>query len=107
MRTDHVVILITAPAQEEAQKIARMLLERRKAACVNIVPSVDSLFWWHGQLDSAREALLVVKTRAALVDQVVELVKQVHSYSTPEVIALPILSGNDDYLKWIQAETRE
>ena len=107
MTAEHVVIFVTAPNSEEAQKIAHALLERRKAACANIVPSVASLFWWQGELDAAREALIIVKTRAARVDQVVQLVKQVHSYATPEVIALPILSGNDDYLRWIEAETRE
>ncbi len=107
MSLDSVVILVTAPTREEAQKIAHLLLERRKVACVNIVPMVDSIFWWQGQLDSAQEALLLMKTRVALIEGVVELVKQVHSYSTPEVIALPILSGNADYLKWVQEETRD
>jgi len=102
-----VVILVTAPTREEAQKIAQLLLERRKVACVNILPMVDSAFWWKGQLDSAQESLLLMKTRAVLTEQVVELVKQVHSYATPEVIALPIVSGNADYLKWIQEETRD
>jgi periplasmic divalent cation tolerance protein len=83
-----------------------LLLERRKAACVNVIPMVDSVFWWRGRLDSGQEMLLIVKTRAALVSQVVQLVKQVHSYTTPEVIALPIISGNEEYLTWIQEETR-
>jgi len=102
-----VVILVTAPTREEAQKIAQLLLERRKVACVNILPMVDSFFWWQGQLDFAQETLLLMKTRSVLAEQVVELVKQVHSYTTPEVIALPIVSGNADYLKWIQEETRD
>lgn len=106
MSTGEVVILVTAPTREEAQRIAQLLLERRKAACVNIVPMVDSVFWWQGRLDSGQEVLLIVKTRAALVSQVVQLVRQVHSYTTPEVIALPIISGNEEYLTWIQAETR-
>jgi periplasmic divalent cation tolerance protein len=106
LSVDSVVILITAPTKDEGQKIAQLLLERRKAACVNIVPGVDSLFWWQGTLDSAQEVLLIVKTRAELTKQVVELVKQVHSYTTPEVIALPIVTGSEDYLSWIHEETR-
>jgi periplasmic divalent cation tolerance protein len=105
--TGKIVILVTAGSEEEARKIAELLLERRKAACVNVVPGVDSSFWWQGKLGSARESLLIVKARASLLPEIIELVKSIHSYEVPEIIALPIIGGNEDYLKWIDDEVEE
>ena len=101
-----VAIFVTAGDEDEARKIAQVLLDERKAACVNIVPTVFSSYWWQGRKEEAMESLLIVKTRESLVDDVVELVKRNHSYSVPEVIALPVAGGNADYLKWVQDETR-
>ncbi|MGA8849610.1 MAG: divalent-cation tolerance protein CutA [Dehalococcoidia bacterium] len=100
-KADKVVVLITASSEGEAHKIAELLVNGKKAACVNIVPRVDSLFWWKGKLDSARESLLLVKTKASLFPEIVELVKRTHSYEVPEIIALPIIAGSEDYLKWL------
>lgn len=100
----YVVIFITTGADEEAQLISRVLLEQKKAACVNIIPEVNSLFWWKSKIDSSRESLLVVKTKASLVDEVVQVVKEVHSSDVPEIIALPIVGGSRDYLDWIDKE---
>jgi periplasmic divalent cation tolerance protein len=99
-----VVILITTSIDEEAERIANKLLTQRKAACVNIIPKVRSLFRWKGELDSADEAVLIVKTKASLVDQIVSLVREAHSYEVPEVIALPLIGGNRDYLNWMSDE---
>ena len=101
-----VVLMITAGSEEEAYKIAELLVNERNAACVNIVPQVDSLFSWKGKLDSAHESLLLVKTRASLLSQVISLVKQVHSYEVPEIIALPIVGGSKEYLKWLDSACR-
>ena len=100
----YIVVLITTGTPEEAQRIAAVLLEERKAACVNIVPRVSSRFWWRGELDSAEESLLLVKTKASLLDEVVTLVKDAHSYDVAEVIALPIVGGSQDYLDWMGGE---
>ena len=97
----HIVVFITAADAEEARLIADVLLQQKKAACVNIVPGLSSLFWWRDKIDSAKESLLIVKTRASLLDEIVELVKEIHSYDNPEVIALPIVGGSDDYLEWL------
>ena len=105
--TGKIVIFVTTSTEEEAHRIAELLLGRRKAACVNIVPRIDSSFWWQGKLDSARESLLIIKTRASLLSEIIELVKSVHSYAVPEIIALPIIGGNEDYLKWIDDEVEE
>jgi len=102
----YVVLLITTATVEEAQRISKVLLEQRKIACVNIVPRVSSLFWWHDKLDSAEESLLIVKTKASLLNEIVPLVKEIHSYDIPELIALPIIGGNQDYLEWIRKEVR-
>ncbi len=99
--------MITTDTEEEAHHIAELLVNQRKAACVNIVPRVDSLFRWHGNLDSAQESLLIVKSKASLLPEIVSLVKGVHTYEVPEIIALPIISGNEDYLKWIDSEVEE
>ena len=98
----YIVLFITAANAEEAQQISRVLLEQKKAACVNIVPKVKSLFWWEGKIDSEQENLLIVKTKASLLPEIISLVKQVHSYTVPEIIALPIVGGNQDYLDWIE-----
>ena len=96
-----VVVFFTASGDVEAHKIAGLLVNGKKAACVNIVPRVDSLFWWEGKLDAAQESLLIVKTKASLFPEIVELVRGAHSYEVPEIIALPIIAGSEDYLKWL------
>jgi len=103
--TDIVLFITTADA-EEARRIADVLVKKRKAACVNIVPGVSSLFWWQGKVEKTDESLLMVKSRASLLNQIVKLVKQHHSYDVPEIIALPIIGGNPDYLEWIGKELK-
>lgn len=105
MKENYLVVFITAGTSEEAGRIADILVGERKAACVNIVPGVHSQFWWQGKIDAATEALLIVKTKASLLDELVRLVKENHSYEVPEVVALPISGGNPDYLKWIDEVT--
>ena len=102
-----VVVFVTTSGEEEAEKIASLLLEQRKAACVNVIPRVRSRFWWQGKLDSVQESLLIIKTRAALVPELTEVVKKAHSYTVPEIVALPIVAGNKDYLDWVDQETNQ
>ncbi|MCJ7670148.1 MAG: divalent-cation tolerance protein CutA [Dehalococcoidia bacterium] len=104
--TDRIIVLITVGSEEEAHKIAELLVNEKKAVCINIVPGVDSLFWWEGKLDSARESLLLVKTKASLFSEIISLVKEIHSYEVPEIIALPIIGGSEDYLKWLDTACR-
>lgn len=103
---DNLVVFITAATAEEASRIADILVSERKAACVSIISGLHSRFWWQGKIDSADEALLIVKTKAGLLDELIGLVKQNHSYEVPEVVALPIVGGNQDYLKWIGEEVK-
>ena len=101
-KSEYIVVFITAGSAEEAQRISKILLERKKAACVNIIDKVNSHFWWEGKLDSAQENLLIAKTKDSLLSDIINLVKEAHGYSVPEIIALPIVGGNQDYLEWIE-----
>ena len=101
-----IVILVTTSNNEEARRIAGELLNQRKAACINIMSGVSSLFWWQGKLDSADENLLIIKTEASLLNETVTLIRQIHSYEVPEIIALPIVGGNQDYLEWVCKEVK-
>lgn len=98
----YTVALVTVPSQEEGQRIARAVLEQRLAACVNLVPGIQSLFWWEGRLDESLETLMVIKTKEALLPRLIETVKGLHSYTVCEVIGLPIIQGNKAYLDWIE-----
>lgn len=100
----YLVVLVTVAGSDEAHKIASELLSHRKAACVNIVPGVSSLFRWQGRLETAEESLLIIKTKASQLNEIVTLVRQVHSYQVPEIIALPVVGGNQDYLDWVGGE---
>jgi periplasmic divalent cation tolerance protein len=95
------VVLVTASSEKEAREIGMNLLKDKLAACVNIVPKISSSYWWKGKIETASESLLILKTMASRTAQLIRKVKTLHSYSVPEVIALPILEGNPDYLRWI------
>lgn len=98
----HIVVLITTKDTKEAQKIAKGLLNKKLVACVNTIAGVNSFFWWNGKIDKAKEVLLMAKTRKSHFSKIVKEVKRLHSYDVPEVIALPVAAGNQDYLKWIE-----
>ena len=101
----HVAVCVTTPSAAEAEAIGRAAVEARLAASVNIVPHIASLYRWDGALRQGDEAMLWAKTRADLVAPLTAMVKEMHSYACPCVIALPISGGNADYLAWIDAET--
>lgn len=98
------VVLVTTQDLDSANVIAGELIEQRKAACVNIIREVNSLFRWEGKVDAEQEALLVVKTRSSALPGLIGLIKRLHSYDVPEVIALPIVDGLGDYLEWLDTE---
>ena len=102
----HIVVLVTASSREEADKIAQGLLEEKLAACVNIVEGLESRFWWQGKIDSAKELLLIIKTRKTLFNKLAKKVRSLHSYTVPEIIAIPIISGSKAYLDWINDCTK-
>jgi periplasmic divalent cation tolerance protein len=102
----YTVIFVTAAHKKEARRIAEALLNKRLAACVNILDDVESLFRWQGKIDKAKEALLIIKSRKQKLPQVIRVVKSMHSYQVPEIIALPLSGGYKPYLKWIDESLR-
>jgi periplasmic divalent cation tolerance protein len=97
----YTVIFITVGDGQEAASIARALVEERLAACVNILGGVHSIFRWGGRVDEAEEILLIVKSSDALLEDIVKRVKDLHGYSNPEIVALPVIGGSGDYLDWV------
>jgi periplasmic divalent cation tolerance protein len=102
MKREYVVILVTAGNEEEGRKIAKELLKKKWAACINILPGVDSHFLWKGKIEKANESFLIIKTKKSYLKKIIKLIKALHSYEVPEIIALPIVGGNRDYLGWIE-----
>jgi periplasmic divalent cation tolerance protein len=99
--TDKRVILSTAGSEDEARKIAQHLMEHQLAACVNILPGMESIYRWQGRVESAREWLLLIKTTAEKFPAVRDAIRQVHSYELPECMAIAIEDGSEKYLQWI------
>jgi len=97
---------MTAGSLEEAREIGRALVEARLSACINIIDSMQSLYWWEDQVREDREVVFIAKTVSRLVPGLVELVKSRHSYECPCVVSLPITGGNQDFLDWIIQQTR-
>jgi periplasmic divalent cation tolerance protein len=106
MKNNLLIVLITTPSIVVGKQIATALVENRLAACVNLLPSVSSIFHWEGAISHEEEVLLIAKTRADLFDdQFIPAVLSLHPYQVPEIIALPVIKGNQKYLDWIEAET--
>lgn len=102
----HVVVLVTAPDLETARLLARHALEARLAACANLVPGLESHYWWQGRLEHGAEVLMIFKTTRPRLAALEKLVLQQHPYDTPEFVVLPLAAGNTRYLDWISASVR-
>jgi len=102
-----VFVYTTWPSIVEAEQAGRALVERRLAACVNILPGMISLYWWEGKLERGEEVVMIVKTRASLADKVEAAVKELHSYTTPAILVMPLESVEKTYLEWLMAETED
>src|ERR1700735_4463377 len=100
--TNALLGMVTCSTRAEARKVAKAILKKKLAACVNIVGGLESHYWWKGKLENAREHLLLIKTTRARTVGVTRTVKAVHSYEVPEVIFLPIVAGETNYLKWLR-----
>ena len=105
MLTEYTVVVITAPNEEEAARISHALVGERLAACVNIIRSVRSIYRWQGRIEDAQEVLLIAKTKRVLFERLRKRVKELHTYSVPEIIALPLVEGDEEYLNWLGQET--
>ncbi|HTF56441.1 MAG TPA: divalent-cation tolerance protein CutA [Planctomycetota bacterium] len=100
------ILLVTAPDARSAARISDALVGERLAACVTVVPGARSTYRWKGKIERAREAVLLVKTRAALVRRVERRVRELHPYEVPEILALPVTAGEKRYMKWIEESTK-
>ena len=105
--TDKRIVLSTAGSEEEARKIAHHLVERQLAACVNIVPQIESVYRWQGKMESSREWLLLIKTSARMFPEVREAIRDLHSYEVPECISVEIDEGSPAYLQWIAESVKQ
>jgi periplasmic divalent cation tolerance protein len=101
--SEPIVVLMTAPNRQEAVRIAEMLVSARLAACVQILPHIQSVYRWQGEVERASEVLLLAKTTTGRFDELDRAVKEIHSYETPEIVALPVTSISGPYRKWLQA----
>jgi len=99
------VVLVTAPDRRAARRLARALVDERLVACANVLPGLRSIYRWKGKVRDDAEVLLLLKTRRALFPRLAARVKELHPYSSPEVLALPLAAGNRPYLAWLRAET--
>ena len=102
--TGKLLITVACASSDEAKRIAHVLVEKRLAACVQILPAIESVYRWKGHLETAQEALLLVKSRADHWVQLVAAIRALHSYETPEILAMPITHGLPEYLAWMDAE---
>lgn len=103
---EFVVIYCTVPNKNEGREIAKALIKYKLVACVNIIDKIESIFSWDGQMQEEKEALMMIKTKKELFDDVNKVIQKLHSYNVPEVIAIPIIEADETYLKWIAHETR-
>ena len=106
MDSEYVIVFVTAPTGDDGRKIARALVREKLAACVNILPGIRSIYTWEGEVCEDDEVLLIIKTRTEIFGALSAVVKEVHPYDVPEVIAVPLTAGAADYLNWIDQVTR-
>ena len=102
---DPIFVYITAASEDEARRIGRALVDEQLAACVNILPRMESIYRWENRVETAAEAVLIAKTRKALFEQLAERVRGLHSYSCPCIVAWPLTDGAPAYLDWIREST--
>ena len=102
---EYIVVLVTTSTEGEAAQIARALVESRLAGCVNIIQGVRSIYRWQGKVEDEAEVLMIVKTRRGLFDELTMRVKELHSFTVPEIISLPITEGSGEYLEWLDGAT--
>ncbi len=102
---EEIIVFITASKEDEAIKIAKELVEERLAGCINIIKNIRSIYRWEGKIEDEMECLMIAKTKKNLFEKLTKKVKEVHSYSVPEIVGVPIIEGAEDYLKWLRNVT--
>jgi periplasmic divalent cation tolerance protein len=97
----YIVVFVTTPDKDTAEKLALKLVENKLAACVNITEQVKSVYFWQGNIENEKESLMIIKSREDLFEKLEQFVKENHPYTVPEIVALPIIKGSSEYLNWI------
>ncbi len=100
----YALVYITTSGNEESKNIANTLVREKLAACVNIIASIESIYLWKGEIEDDNESLLIAKTKVSNVDKIIKRVKEIHSYETPAILAIPIIDGSKDYLDYLDSE---
>lgn len=104
LQATFVQVITTVASKDEAARIARALLEQRLAACVQIAGPIGSLYWWRGEINNSEEWLCIAKSELSLFPKVEETITALHSYKVPEILAIPVEAGSEEYLQWLQKE---
>jgi periplasmic divalent cation tolerance protein len=102
--TNCIQVITTTETKSDAQAIARAVVEKRLAACVQIIGPITSTYWWQGEIETAEEWMCVIKSRQDLYERLEEAIREVHPYDVPEVLAVPVIAGSKDYLRWLDSE---
>lgn len=100
----YAIVYITTSRKEESKKIANALLRDKLVGCVNIIPTIESVYLWKGNIEEDSESLLIAKTKVSNVSSIIKKVKEIHSYDIPCILAIPIIQGSEDYLEWLESE---
>ncbi|MGB9977822.1 divalent-cation tolerance protein CutA [Methanobacterium sp.] len=102
----YALVYITTSGEEESKKIGRTIVEERLAGCVNIVSTIESLYWWKGEIEEDNESILIAKTKVSNIENIIKRVKEIHSYENPAILAIPIINGSKEYLDYLDDEIR-
>lgn len=102
----YALVYITTSGEEESKEIGRTIVEERLAGCVNIIPTIKSLYWWKGEIEDDNESILIVKTKVSNIENIIKKVKEIHSYENPAILAIPIIKGSKTYLDYLDGEIR-
>lgn len=104
---EYIQVFTTTEKKEDAEKIAKVLIERRLAGCIQIVGPIVSTYWWKNNVETAEEWLCFIKSKKTLYDELEKAIKEIHPYEIPEIIAIPIVCGSKDYLEWLKNELKK
>ncbi len=105
--SDYIQIFTTVEKRDDAEKIAKIVIEKRLAGCVQILGPIKSTYWWKGNIESAEECLCIMKSKKNLYKEIEMTIKENHPYETPEIVAVPIIAGYEGYLKWLDSEVKQ
>ena len=105
--TEYIQVLTTTEKREDAEKIAKTLVEKKLAACIQIVGPIVSTYWWKNDVETAQEWLCIIKSKIELYGQIEDSIRQIHPYEVPEIVATPVIVGSKDYLEWLDSAVKE